>query len=409
MAVMKKTDLSRTLVRKPTAPERARPSGLAFHGLIEPLIVPEPTGLDFLGVASREDADTVWGWMQRQLAPDLVSGLPEIERGGAAALEAQVPELIRRADAALKANRPDSRGVRAYIASSSGSGGGGGDVMSVLPSVLNALKYRHYVSQARQFGQAANAISEAALVQALSVLPVSDPGPFSVLLYAAAAELHQPARMVQAVIRIAGAPNEQAIARIGYVPVIDALLIQAFVQVLALKEAIRDANVDRMCKAIDRYHRLARAVTAFIELPRRGRWTHLAGTMTKTMSDLIEPLLHRVAPDVNRALRKPRDSSDSIDDLQVQSATDGCRLLATVRDCRDSLAVNAVCEQAWIQTGELLEAQIQRMMEQLRASPSDVLMSERIDAAIGMAARRFGTEYAEVLRRARETVSRRAG
>lgn len=43
----------------------------------------------------------------------------------------------------------------------------------------------------------------------------------------------------------------------------------------------------------------------------------------------------------------------------------------------------------------------------LRANPADTITSERLDAAIKMTELRFNTEYADVLRRAKETVERR--
>jgi hypothetical protein len=82
-------------------------------------------------------------------------------------------------------------------------------------------------------------------------------------------------------------------------------------------------------------------------------------------------------------------------------------LLATVRECRDSLALNAIFDPTWTQVGQALEIHVERNLEMLRANPSDTITSERLDAAIKMTELRFNTEYADVLRRAKETVERR--
>ena len=83
-------------------------------------------------------------------------------------------------------------------------------------------------------------------------------------------------------------------------------------------------------------------------------------------------------------------------------------VLAAVRDSRDSLAVNALFDQAWSQSGEALELHLVRNLELYKLNPDDVLIGTRLDAAIKMAEIRFTPEYAETLRRARHTAERRA-
>ena len=80
----------------------------------------------------------------------------------------------------------------------------------------------------------------------------------------------------------------------------------------------------------------------------------------------------------------------------------GMYLLATVRDSRDSLAVNALFDQVWAQTGQALEIHIERNLEQLRRNPRDTVTSARLDAALKMAEIRFNQEYAETMRKAKE-------
>ncbi|MGN6488279.1 MAG: hypothetical protein ACTHLT_10735, partial [Devosia sp.] len=82
-------------------------------------------------------------------------------------------------------------------------------------------------------------------------------------------------------------------------------------------------------------------------------------------------------------------------------------VLATVRDCRDSLALNALFDQTWQQVGQALEIHVQRNLELFRSKPSDRVTGQRLDAAIKMAELRFNGEYAEVLRRARDSAERR--
>ena len=139
-----------------------------------------------------------------------------------------------------------------------------------------------------------------------------------------------------------------------------------------------------------------------------GRWAAVCAGLTKTISERIEPKLRDVAPDLNMALRK-REGTDRLDSDQVLSALNGMYLLAAVREARDSLALNALFEQVWTQTGQALEIHIERLLQQLRAAPADAIVSARLDAALKMAEIRFNLEYADTLRRAKESAQRRTG
>ena len=81
-------------------------------------------------------------------------------------------------------------------------------------------------------------------------------------------------------------------------------------------------------------------------------------------------------------------------------------LLPTVRDCRDSLAINAVFDQAWSQSGQALEIHIQRTMDHYRQNLDDTNTASRLDAVIKMAQLRFSNEYADTLKKARLAAER---
>ena len=112
-------------------------------------------------------------------------------------------------------------------------------------------------------------------------------------------------------------------------------------------------------------------------------------------------------PDLNQALRRSRDGQDRLDGDSILAALNGMYVLETVRDCRDSLAVNEVFDQTWANTGQALEMYLARNMDALRDNPGDRVIAGRLDAGIKMAEIRFGIEYADVLRRARDGVGRR--
>ncbi|MHB1111402.1 MAG: hypothetical protein ACYCZU_13935, partial [Devosia sp.] len=377
---------------KPDASARlAKKAGTPFFGLIDGVLVDDPVDFEFEGAISRAHAMAVWTWMLRDLAAGLID--PDTPAGDPAALQALdalMPDLLARARAAVAATsgtRDAERRLKAQM--------GGDEPWERLPLVLNALKCRALLDKARSFGRAVNGMNdEAALAMALQSMPLQDHGIAALLMQAAVGQVANPSRLMTAVIRIAGSPTEAAIQRAGFGPVVDALLAHAQNQIPALSQMGPFADIDLTCRAIDRFHRLIRAVHGFVELGRAGRWAMIVAALTKAVSERVEPKLRDVVPDVNKALRRPREGADRFDGDLLLSALNGVYILATVRDCRDSLALNALFDQTWTQIGQALELHIQRNLEILRQNPADTTTSQRLDAAIKMAELRFNAEYA---------------
>lgn len=381
-----------------------RKLGHAFLGMIDAVIVDGPVEYAFDGAIGSDDAIAVWTWMVRDLGPDLidVEALDDSARN-VAALESLMPDLLARARKALTDSETSveiRRRTQMQL--------GGDEIWERLPVVLNALRCRGLLEKAQGFGRAANAMTdEAQLALALQSMPLNDPAVAALLLHAAVGQVAAPSRLVTAAIRIAGSASEAALLRAGFSPMIDAMLAHAQNQSAPLIQVGTFADMDLVCRAVDRFHRLMRAVTGYVELNRSGRWATIASALTKTVSERLEPKLRDVAPDLNKALRK-REGVDRVDPDLVLSALNGIYLLATIRDSRDSLAVNALYDQVWSQTGQALEIHIERLLTQVRADPLDKVVSDRFDAALKMAEVRFNVEYAETLRRAKEAAERRA-
>lgn len=391
------------------APARRRPAiGTPFLGLLDAVLVAMPAGMPagiaFGGAIADDEAEAAWLWVVRDLAPDLIA----IETVGAgpdnrAALEALLPEVLARARKSL-ADAETSVEIGRRIKTQLGSE----DAWARLPTVLNALRCRALLDKAGSFGRAANGMAdEATLALALQSMPLQDAAVTALLMQAMVGQVASPTRLVTAAIRIAGSASEGALQRAGFAPMIEAILAHAQNQIPAFDQAGTFADMDLVCRAVDRFHRLQRAVTGYVELGRGGRWSTIAAALTKAASERLDPKLRDVAPDLNKALRR-RDGADRVDGDQILSALNGVYLLATVRDARDSLAVNALFDQVWTQTGQALEIHIERHLETLRRSPADAATAARLDAALKMAELRFSPDYAETMRRARDAALRRA-
>lgn len=378
------------------------PGGRPFLGLIDAVIVePEVAGFASDGSVPADDAAAAWLWMLRDVAPDLidVSALTDNPKA-AAALDSLLPELLGRAKALLADTRHEvTHRIRTQMGSE--------EAYERLPVVLGALRARSLLEKAQGFGRAANNMTDdATLALAMQSMPLQDHAVAPLLLHAMVGQVAVPSRLTTVAIRIAGGASEAEIMRAGLGPLLDAMLAHAQNQIPVLTQPGMFGDVDLICRAVDRFHRLMRAATGYVELQRNGRWAMAAVALTKAVSERLEPKLRDVAPDLNKALRR-RDGTDRLDSDQILSALNGMYLLAAVRDCRDSLAVNALFDQVWGQTGQALEIHIERLLGQVRDNPSDRIASERLDAALKMAELRFNQEYADTLRRAKGTAERR--
>jgi hypothetical protein len=121
----------------------------------------------------------------------------------------------------------------------------------------------------------------------------------------------------------------------------------------------------------------------------------------------MDPMIREVTQEVIHALRVPREGADRMDEASVLQAYNSLYLLATTRDCREWLALNATADRVWTETGSALEVLVEKAMERFREAPQDPARAKRLDAAIGMSGIRFGQEYARTITRNRDAITRR--
>ena len=396
-----KSEMSASAAARRAGQGTARP----FAGVIDVILVQDPVSFAFAGSVTRKHADAAWTWVYRDLCPDLISG-EGVANGNfsAADLEVVMPEVLARMKAALAVVAQDpekDRRLRSALGST--------EARDALPVVMMALRSRSLLSKAQAFGKAINAITDdAALGVALQSMPLQDPALAALLFHAAMGQVANPTRITTTLIRLAGNATEASVIRMGFSPVIDAILAHAQNQLHILQPMGAFADIDLVCRSLERFHRLVRSLTGYIEFARGSRWAMVLSAITKQVSDRIEPRLRDVVSDLNQAMRRGREGSDRLDDDRILAAINGVYLLATIRECRDSLALNALFDQAWSQTGQALEMHLQRNLDLIRQHPADPVIGARLDAGIKMAEVRFNPEYAETLKRARAAAERRS-
>jgi hypothetical protein len=375
-----------------------------FAGVIDPVLVNEPCEFAFDGSISRDHAAAAWIWISRDVAPELIDfARVESNSLSQADIEPVLPQALAAARDAYEAAQADfdtGRRLRAQL--------GGDEAFQRLPFVLAAARSRVLIEKAQIFGRALNGLTEEpAICAALQSMPTKDATATALLMHAALGNVSNPTKLVTAALKLAGTTAEASIQRIGLAPLIDAMLAHAQNQLHYIQPIGAFADIDLTCRALERFHRLIRSVSGYVELQRGSRWSHVLGALTKQVSERVEPRLRNVIPDMNASLRKGRDGSDRLDDDRLLAALNGVYLLATLRECKESLALNALFEQAWSQSGQALELHVNRNLELLRANPADDVVAKRLDTSIKMAEVRFNPDYAETLRRARAAAIKR--
>jgi hypothetical protein len=378
---------------------------MPFAGVIDAICVEDPVPFPFEGSVSRAHVEAAWTWVYRDLCPDIISADAVVDGSYAAKdLEAILPVVLSRINDAMAAAAADfdkDRRLRATLGST--------EARDSLPTIILALRSRALLQKAQAFGKAVNNITDDGQIgAALQSMPLQDPKLSALLFHSAMAHIATPSRLIAATVKLAGNTTEVSLARMQFSPIIDAILAHAQNQLHVLQPVGAFADIDLVCRSLDRFHRLVRSLTGYIEFSRGSRWAMIIAAITKQASDRIEPRLRDVLADLNQAMRRGREGHDKLEEDRVFAAVSGVYLLAAVRESRDSLALNNVFEQAWSQVGQALEMHLQRNLDLIRENPTDPIIGARLDAGFKMAEVRFNPEYAETLRRARASAQRRS-
>ena len=392
-----------------SSPQRAFGAGFGVVAdALSPVLVEKPGLYPFDGAIAREHAEAIWTWVARDLLPVTAERLVmEIESGATASalIGRLTPEITDAIDEAIRQAKTVEANNRLTVQM------GGDGVRERLPVFLAALRARGVIAKAVDFGRAANETQdEEALGTALKSMPFGDSSLIPLMMMAVVGQVANPSRLVVAAIRQTGAASDAALSRAGFGPLIEAILAHAQDQLAVLQRpGVLDRDADLVCKAIDRFHRLIRAATGYIEMSRANIWAHMVADLTGRISGQLERRLRGVTGEVHRALRRPREGIDRFDPDAALAAYGGLYLLNAVRDARASLALNVVFDQVWTESGQAIEVLTGRALESFRENPTGAALGERLDAGIRMAEIRFDEKYAEILRRARDAAVRRLG
>lgn len=400
--------------RQPAAAKAAaaqRNDGFALEAFLcslEPVLVDPPIYHEFSGSIDRSIATAIWVWMARDIAQSEAARLGDAVDSGAEpepAFDLLLPEILEKLKQNAEAEEKNPDFARRNTVQM-----GGEDARRRLPHVIMAMRRRTLLEQATNFGCAMGSLSdEITLASVLQTINLKNPVTRALWMHAMVGYMSNPGRVMAAAVRIAGGGDEVRISNAGFAPLVEAMLAHAQTQIgkLATMPGVF-SDIDLACKAVDRFHRLMRAINHNLDIEHRSLWGKIIGDLTGHISERLDRPMREIGLNVTQALRRPpRENQDRVDADRVLAALNGLYLLSTVRRSRDSLAVNALLDQAWSETGKVVETHVTRALEMYRAEPGDTVLRERLDAGIQMAEIRFNPEYAEILRKARDGAGRR--
>ncbi len=379
----------------------------AFFDIFSAILVEDPTPILFDCSINKKHLQAIWVWIIRDIMPELqsiIAAQQSKEQNKKAILAncSQIGERISKFIALADKKEDFTNKLNAQLGSE--------EIRMRLGVFQTALKYNNLLGKAVSFGQAANRIEdEQNLGEVLQSMPLQDPKVAGLMFHAIIGEVKNPGKLILAIAHIIGSAEQKAIQRAGFEPLLDALLAHAQNQTsILLRQTGYYIDVDLMCTTISRFHKLVHAASGYVELDRLSRLGKATSQISRRMADIIEPRLREVSTDVRQSLRKPRMGEDGANAERLLQALNGIYLLAAVREARESLALNALFDKVWSETGQSLEILIDRNLEDYKANIGDKNIEQRLDMGIKMAAIRFGEDYAKVLRQAKEKIAARS-
>ncbi|MCF6327093.1 MAG: hypothetical protein L3J21_07370 [Devosiaceae bacterium] len=378
-----------------------------IEALLGPVLVHSPVLFASSGAIESQHALAVWTWLSRDVDSSLTEQalalISSDDQGKSLAdFALRIAELIAQAQVASNVSQDAARRFQIQI--------GGESVFQRLSIIEVAFRNYLLIDKAVAYGRAINGvIEENSLKLALQTFPMDEPVVSALMMHAALGQIANPIRLICSVTDISNGQTQKAVTQAGFGSIISALFAHAQNQMpLFAAKNTRFSDIDLICRALERFHRLIRAVSNITQNDKSCEWSQMSASIVRQMSELIEPRLLKVDTDIRQALRKPRTGPDLVDPSLQLDALNGLYLLASVREALDSLALNSLVNKLWSEIGKALEVLIERNLDAFRVSPDSDIAAQRLNTSIKMAKIRFNPEYAGIIIRARDGATRRA-
>ncbi len=214
--------------------------------------------------------------------------------------------------------------------------------------------------------------------------------------------------------RLAGNDDPKVIAASQFAPFVDVVLSEAErLQVLALEHRNNNPDPVAFSQALGEFHELVRGIERDIDLTITGNWRRKLADTKRSISSAVTSELNNAHGAVRRALQVPKVGKNGgleIDHAAIDEAVRTVRVVVTVRNASESLAVNEVSKRTRHAVEQTLEIVTRSLITDLGKASGKQLEAQiaAADVAIMLSEIYFGGDYAAQLRRSRQSAVAKA-
>ncbi|MEP5068728.1 hypothetical protein, partial [Roseibium sp.] len=209
--------------------------------------------------------------------------------------------------------------------------------------------------------------------------------------------------------RLARTDDAKAIGNSKFSPFVDVVLSEAErLNILAHEHRNNNPDPVAFSQALSEYHSLVRGVELDMDLSHAGKWQKRLSATKKDISEIVTSELQNAHGAVRRSLMIPGfDEAGELDQDQtvIDDAVRALRVVVMVRNASQTFAVNDIgkrTRQAVEQTLEILTRSLISELHKTDGKAREAHLAA-VDVAIMLSEIYFGGEYAQQLRRSRQT------
>ncbi|PLX39074.1 MAG: hypothetical protein C0606_00580 [Hyphomicrobiales bacterium] len=406
---------ARPLVRK-NGVEKPRRDHLmrSFFDPFTQFLFDGSSGLKFPGRIARSSLKPIWIWITRDVVPGRVDQLMHefnLKSGNfeesdiAACGEKLRGEVLPTVRAHLKELREVPRGY-ARLASQLGG-------MSVIKDLEDLLAIdARYPVLAAVLEQMPDVITahdiekDSPVTNRIRRFLTESSGDGDWLAVALLARLDHPALLVPLAVVLGGTDNGKALASTPFSVFVRLALHQLEYAVAKVQHDLHvRVPTDQLLESLRAYHLVQRKLAVEIDLDSAPDWFAIVASARRDISEAIKAQIEPVAGMVNRTLRHnpANEASARFDDYEAEDAERGLAILAEVRRCRESFALNEVLTVTWRRVEQALELLSAALLETLRKSTGHAaeVVDRKLASALHFSSMVFGEEYTKTMRRSR--------
>ncbi len=209
--------------------------------------------------------------------------------------------------------------------------------------------------------------------------------------------------------RLARSDDPRVIGQSPFAPFVDMVLSEAE-RLNILAEAHRTRNPDPVAfsQALQEYHSLVKGVELDMDLSQTDTWRKRLSNTKKKISDIVSRELASAHGAVRRSMQVPvlnKAGDFKVDQNAIDDAVRALRVVVMVRNATETFAVNDIGKRTRQAVEQTLEIVTRSLITELRKQHGKALDAHvaAVDVAIMLSEIYYGADYAQQLRRSRQS------